>query len=71
MHKGVGKRASEMARTYDCVVRGGRIATASDEFMADIAIKDGMIAAIGHGLSDAGHSVRGAARRHAAKNCRR
>ena len=42
-----------MAKAYDCVVRGGRIATATDEFTADVAIKDGTIAAIGHGLANA------------------
>ncbi|MDX2201302.1 MAG: dihydropyrimidinase [Hyphomicrobiaceae bacterium] len=40
-----------MARAYDCVIRGGRVATASDDFSADVAIKDGRIAAIGHGLA--------------------
>lgn len=36
--------------TYDSVVRGGRVATATDEFSADIAIRDGRIVAIGEGL---------------------
>ncbi|MFX8906939.1 hypothetical protein ABTM87_19095, partial [Acinetobacter baumannii] len=36
---------------YDCVIRGGRVATATDDFPADVAIADGKIAAIGYGLS--------------------
>jgi dihydropyrimidinase len=46
-----------MAKAYDCVVRGGRIATATDEFTADVAIKDGTIAAIGHDLAAAAVEV--------------
>jgi dihydropyrimidinase len=38
---------------YDLVVRGGRVATASDVFDADIGITDGKISALGEGL-DAG-----------------
>jgi dihydropyrimidinase len=38
---------------FDCVIRGGRVGTAVDEFDADVGIKDGAIAAIGRGL-DAG-----------------
>ena len=38
---------------YDLVVRGGRVATASDVFDADIGINDGKISALGEGL-DAG-----------------
>ncbi len=36
---------------FDCVVRGGRVGTAIDEFDADIGIKDGSIAAIGRNLT--------------------
>ncbi|MFM9846096.1 MAG: dihydropyrimidinase [Hyphomicrobiaceae bacterium] len=39
-----------MPETFDCVVRGGRVATAVDVFDADVGIKDGMIAAIGRNL---------------------
>jgi dihydropyrimidinase len=39
-----------MPESYDCVVRGGRVATAVDEFDADIGIKDGTIVAIGRNL---------------------
>jgi dihydropyrimidinase len=35
---------------FDCVIRGGRVATAVDDFVADVAIKDGIIAAIGRNL---------------------
>ncbi len=35
---------------YDCVIRGGRVATATDDYDADIAISDGRITAIGFGL---------------------
>jgi dihydropyrimidinase len=35
---------------FDCVVRGGRVGTAVDEFDADVAIKDGTIAALGRNL---------------------
>ena len=35
---------------YDIVIRGGQVATASESFGADVAIKGEMIAAIGHGL---------------------
>ena len=36
--------------TFDCVIRAGRVATAVDDFAADIGIKDGTIAAIGRNL---------------------
>ena len=36
---------------YDIVIRGGRVATASDVFEADVAISGENIAAIGRGLS--------------------
>jgi dihydropyrimidinase len=38
------------AEIYDCVIRGGRIATASDDYPADIAIEGGIVRAIGYGL---------------------
>jgi dihydropyrimidinase len=37
--------------TYDLVIRNGRIATASDEFSADIGVKDGQIVALGQHLA--------------------
>jgi len=36
---------------YDHVIRGGKIATAADSFVADIGVKDGKIVAIGHELA--------------------
>jgi len=36
---------------FDCVIRGGHIGTAVDEFDADIAITDGVIVAIGRNLA--------------------
>ena len=36
---------------FDCVIRGGRVGTAVDEFDADIGIKDGVIAALGRNLA--------------------
>jgi len=35
---------------FDCVIRSGRVATAVDDFDADVGIKDGIITAIGRGL---------------------
>lgn len=39
--------------SYDLVIRGGKVATASETYEADIGVRDGRIAAIGAGL-DAG-----------------
>jgi dihydropyrimidinase len=39
-----------MSETYDIVIRGGRVATATDEFDADVAISGESIAAIGKAL---------------------
>jgi dihydropyrimidinase len=36
---------------FDVVIRGGEVATAADLFTADIGIKDGRIAALGHDLA--------------------
>ena len=36
---------------FDCVIRGGPVGTAVDEFDADIGIKDGVITAIGRNLA--------------------
>jgi dihydropyrimidinase len=36
--------------SYDLVVRGGLVVTADDEYEADVAVADGVIAAIGSGL---------------------
>ena len=37
---------------FDCVIRSGRVATAVDEFDADVGVKDIDIAAIGPKLSN-------------------
>lgn len=39
-----------MHTDYDLVVRGGEIVTSHDRFLADVAVRNGLIAAIGHGL---------------------
>jgi dihydropyrimidinase len=46
----------EMAN-YDCVITGGTVATATDVMRADVAIKDGRIAAIGMGLGAADRTI--------------
>ncbi len=38
---------------FDLIVKGGTVATASDTFDADVAIKDGKIACLGHDLGEA------------------
>ena len=38
---------------YDLLIRGGRVATASDVFEADVAISGETIAAVGRGLPGA------------------
>ena len=42
---------------YDLVVRNGRVATAGDEFSADIGIIDGRIAALGEGLGPGAREI--------------
>jgi dihydropyrimidinase len=39
--------------TFDLVIRGGVVATAADSFRCDIGVRDGRIAALADGLSDA------------------
>src|ERR687897_624568 len=36
--------------TFDTIIRGGTVATASDTFACDVGISDGRIAALGHVL---------------------
>jgi dihydropyrimidinase len=43
--------------TFDTVVRHGRVATATDDFTADIAIRDGRIVALGEGLAAGAHEI--------------
>lgn len=42
---------------FDTIIRGGRIATASDVFSCDIGIKDGRIAALGQNLGSAAEII--------------
>jgi dihydropyrimidinase len=39
-------------KPYGCVIRGGRVVTAIGDYLADVAIRDGRICAIGEGLSE-------------------
>jgi dihydropyrimidinase len=43
--------------TFDTIIRGGTVATASDTFAADIGISGGRIVALGHDLGDAGQII--------------
>jgi dihydropyrimidinase len=38
---------------FDTIISGGTVATASDTFPSDLAIADGRIVAMGHGLGSA------------------
>lgn len=42
---------------FDTLIEGGTVATAADVFSADVAVKDGTIVAIGHGLGDAERTI--------------
>jgi len=42
---------------YDLIVRGGTLATASDTFAADVAVKDGVITALGRDLGEAARVI--------------
>jgi dihydropyrimidinase len=42
---------------FDCVIRAGRVATAVDEFDADVGIKDGAIVAIGRNLGKGAREI--------------
>lgn len=46
-----------MTATFDSVIRGGRVATACDDFPADVGIRDGRIVAIGEGLSKGAREI--------------
>ena len=43
--------------TYDLIIAGGTIATASDVFSCDVGITDGRIIALGHGLGEATETI--------------
>ena len=42
---------------FDLVIRGGRVATASDVFDADIGIRDGRVVALGEGLTEGAREI--------------
>ncbi len=42
---------------FDLIISGGTVVTASDMMVADVAIKEGKIEALGHGLGDASGDV--------------
>ena len=42
---------------FDCVIRGGRVATAVDEFDADVGIKDGVIVGLGRSLGQGTNEI--------------
>jgi dihydropyrimidinase len=42
---------------FDTIIRGGRVANASDTVVCDVGIKDGRIAALGDDLGDAGEVI--------------
>ena len=46
-----------MAGTFDLVIRGGTVATASDEFRADIGIRDGRVVALAADLPRGGEEI--------------
>jgi len=43
--------------TFDTIIRGGTVATASDTFACDVGIRDGKIAALGADLGSAAEIV--------------
>ena len=47
---------------FDLIISGGTVATAADTFACDVAIHDGVIAALGRDLGDANEIVDGTGR---------
>jgi dihydropyrimidinase len=43
--------------SFDVVIRGGTVATASDTFACDVAIRDGRVVALGHDLGPATEAI--------------
>ena len=43
--------------SFDTVIRGGRVATASDDFAADVGIRDGRIVALGEVLAEGAREI--------------
>jgi dihydropyrimidinase len=52
-----GRREGPEPMTFDVVIRGGTVATASDTFTCDVAIKDGRIVTLGHDLGPAAEVI--------------
>src|ERR1700709_46650 len=50
---GHDRNAKTLAMTFDTIIRGGTVATASDTFRCDVGIRDGRIAALGDNLGAA------------------
>ena len=48
--------------SFDLVVRNARVATASDSFVSDIGIRDGVIQQLGHGLAAGAREIDAAGR---------
>jgi len=46
--------------SFDLVIRGGTVATASDTFRCDVGVKDGRIAALGSDLGPAAEIINAA-----------
>ncbi len=43
--------------TFDTIIRGGTVVTATDRMDCDVAVRDGRIAALGHDLGDAAREI--------------
>ena len=48
--------------SFDLVIRGGTVATASDVFRADVGVRDGRIVQLGEGLGDGAETIDAAGR---------
>src|SRR6476620_9896258 len=55
MERDRSAKTSDM--TFDTIIRGGTVATASDTFRCDVGIRDGKIAALGDNLGAAADMV--------------
>jgi dihydropyrimidinase len=42
---------------FDLIIKGGTVATASDTFLSDVAVRDGRVAALGFGLGSADREI--------------
>ena len=53
--------------TFDTIIRGGTVATASDTFACDVGISGGRTAALGHDLGNAEQTIDAAGRKLTAR----